>query len=249
MSVYRFAGPRRAGAYTFGAGPALPGKTHKHGGPLLAQGQRYRFGSARRAGLYTFGSTARYHFGHGGLGVAAWSVAGDGRNGPSYLWALRDAAAGAFAEIRGNVETWPAAGEFFPYEDGSFYFRGAPAGLYGFTVRAFRAGVDVGLYSFMLEVSAPVTALEAATTAAPAPGPFRLWRGEGPALPTTRRARNSWVDMLARIAPQAGLDGPAQQVGPLNPPPPTPIPPPPTPIGLGYDGQAMQYDGQQIGYQ
>lgn len=81
--------------------------------------------------------------GNRGLGVLGSEVAGEGEHGDGILF--NDVEPGdEDKEFRALIEEWPAAGDLFVYEDGSFILEGAPDGEYTFVYRLFVDGQDLG---------------------------------------------------------------------------------------------------------
>lgn len=89
-----------------------------------------------------------------GLGVLGSAIPSAGDSGASFLYNDLSLPADAGKEIRGQILTWPSAGNLLAYEDGSFEFSGAPDGAYSFTYRLYVDGVDSGTGAVALTVGA-----------------------------------------------------------------------------------------------
>ncbi len=82
--------------------------------------------------------------GNRGLGVLGSSVPSTGDAGAGYLHNDLSLPADASKEVRGLIETPPASGTLYAYEDSSFTLTGAADGAYDFVYRLFVDGVDLG---------------------------------------------------------------------------------------------------------
>lgn len=91
-----------------------------------------------------------FHLGNRGLGVLGSTIPSTGDNGPSYMYNDLSLPADNDKEYKGFIETPPASGTFFAYEDGSFDYTG-PSG--SFVYRLFEDGVDKGTGTVTLNMS------------------------------------------------------------------------------------------------
>jgi hypothetical protein len=91
-----------------------------------------------------------FHLGNRGLGVIGSAIPSAGDNGPSYIYNDLSLPNDASKEYMGRIETFPASGTFFAYEDGSFEYSG-PSG--SFVYRLFEDGVDKGTGTVTLTLS------------------------------------------------------------------------------------------------
>lgn len=99
--------------------------------------------------------TGKTVFGVNSLGVLGSQVPSTGQDGPGFLFNDLVLPADATKEVRGFIESFPAAGTFTAEEDSSFTFSGAPNGLYTFSYRYFLDGVDQGTATAYLTVGFP----------------------------------------------------------------------------------------------
>lgn len=89
--------------------------------------------------------------GNRGLGVLGSAVPSTGFSGPGYLYNDLSLPGDANREVRGVIESWPAAGTLRVNEDSSFTFA-APDGTYSFQYRLYVEGADQGTATVTLTI-------------------------------------------------------------------------------------------------
>lgn len=78
-----------------------------------------------------------------GLGVLAEAIPAGGQGGGAFLHDCLELPTDLGKEIRGVVTVWPAAGQLFVFEDGSFIFSG-PDGVHEFSYDLYQDGAPQG---------------------------------------------------------------------------------------------------------
>ena len=97
---------------------------------------------------YRFDSTpliaGAYMWGNRGHGVLAEEIPSTGEYGPAYLYPSLEFPADNGKEVRGEIVSWPSAGNLVADEYTRFEFTDAPDGTYYFDVQVYEDGAAVG---------------------------------------------------------------------------------------------------------